>query len=163
IFLGDLRSLPLLEAFHTALELFQADPATPLSRLRQKVHARHMDENELAIDPAFFTDLRERLPKLGRIEIYLKTGQAHKARAGFRYQAGRGVGLGQEEPVQDGALDWRRERLTLAALRRRLAEEAPPVVRLRNIPNARVAEDTAAVRLLQEAPEGIETAADLRH
>ncbi|HSU83943.1 MAG TPA: amino acid adenylation domain-containing protein, partial [Thermoanaerobaculia bacterium] len=58
--------------------------------------------------------------------------------------------------------DWRRERLTLAALRRRLAEEAPRVVRLRNIPNARVAEDTAAVRLLQEAPEGIETAADLR-
>ncbi|HEY2738926.1 MAG TPA: amino acid adenylation domain-containing protein, partial [Thermoanaerobaculia bacterium] len=42
IFLGDLRSLPLLEAFHTALELFQADPATPLSRLRQKVHARHL-------------------------------------------------------------------------------------------------------------------------
>jgi hypothetical protein len=39
----------------------------PLSKLRQKVHARHMDENELAIDPAFFTALQERLPKLGRI------------------------------------------------------------------------------------------------
>ncbi len=162
VFLGDLRSLPLLEAFHTALELFQADPATPLSRLRQKVHARHMDEGELAIDPAFFTALRERLPKLGRIEIHLKHGRAHNELTGFRYQAVLRVGPGQEEPVQDGALDWRRERLTLAALRRRLAEEAPPVVRLRNIPNARVAEDTAAVRLLQEAPEGIETAADLR-
>ncbi|MFL6291049.1 MAG: amino acid adenylation domain-containing protein [Thermoanaerobaculia bacterium] len=162
IFLGDLRSLPLLEAFHTSLELFQADPATPLSRLRQKVHARHMDEGELAIDPAFFTALRERLPKLGRIEIHLKHGRAHNELTGFRYQAVLRVGTGREEPARDGALDWRRERLTLAALRRRLAEEAPPVVRLRNIPNARVAADTAAVRLLQEAPEGIETAADLR-
>jgi amino acid adenylation domain-containing protein len=162
IFLGDLRSLPLLAAFHTALELFQADPATPLSRLRQKVHARHMDENELAIDPAFFTALRQRLPKLGRIEIHLKRGRAHNELTGFRYQAVLRVGTGREEPVQDGALDWRRERLTLAALRRRLAEEAPPVVRLRNIPNARVAEDAAAVRLLREAPEGIETAEDLR-
>ncbi|MEO6193537.1 MAG: amino acid adenylation domain-containing protein, partial [Thermoanaerobaculia bacterium] len=162
VFLGDLRSLPLLEAFHTSLELFQADPATPLSRLRQKVHARHMDEGELAIDPAFFTALRERLPKLGRIEIHLKHGRAHNELTGFRYQAVLRVGTGREEPARDGVLDWRRERLTLAALRRRLAEEAPQVVRLRNIPNARVAEDTAAVRLLQEAPEGIETAADLR-
>ena len=163
IFLGDLRSLPLLAAFHTALELFQADPATPLFRLRQKVHARHMDENELAIDPAFFTALRERLPKLGRIEIHLKHGRARNELTGFRYQAVLRVGAGRrEEPLQDGALDWRRERLTLAALRRRLAEEAPPVVRLRNIPNARVAEDAAAVRLLQEVPEGIETAGDLR-
>ena len=162
VFLGDLRSLPLLEAFHTSLELFQADPATPLSRLRQKVHARHMDEGELAVDPAFFTALRERLPKLGRIEIHLKHGRAHNELTGFRYQAVLRVGTGREEPARDGVLDWRRERLTLAALRRRLTEEAPPVVRLRNIPNARVAEDTAAVRLLQEAPEGIETAADLR-
>src|SRR4029077_14905184 len=78
VFLGDLRSLPLLAAFHTALELFQADTATALSRLRQKVPARHMDENELAVDPAFFTALRERLPKLGRLEIPLKHRRAHK-------------------------------------------------------------------------------------
>ncbi|HEY2736863.1 MAG TPA: amino acid adenylation domain-containing protein, partial [Thermoanaerobaculia bacterium] len=161
IVLGDLRSLPLLEAFHTALELFQADPETPLARLRQRVHARHLDENELVIDPAFFTALRERLPKLGRIEIHPKRGRAHNELTGFRYQVVLRIGTGREEPVQDGVLDWRREGLTLAALRRRLAEDAPPVLRLRNIPNARTAEAAAAARLL-EAPEGIETAADLR-
>ena len=100
MFLGDLRSLPLLAAFHTSLELFQADPATPLSRLRQKVHARHLDEGELAIDPAFFTALRERLPKLGRIEIHLKHGRAHNELTGFRYQAVLRVGTGREEPAR---------------------------------------------------------------
>ncbi|HEX3525994.1 MAG TPA: amino acid adenylation domain-containing protein, partial [Thermoanaerobaculia bacterium] len=162
IFLGDLRNLPLLEAFHTSLELFQADPGTPLARLRQRVHARHLDENELVIDPAFFIALRERLPKLGRIEIHPKHGRAHNELTGFRYQVVLRIGTGREEPVQDGVLDWRREGLTLAALRRRLAEDAPPVLRLRNIPNARTAEAAAAARLLHEAPEGIETAADLR-
>jgi amino acid adenylation domain-containing protein len=162
VFLGDLRSLPLLEAFHTSLELFQAEEEMPLPLLRQKVQARRGQESELVIDPAFFAALRQRLPGLGRMEIHPKHGRAHNELTGFRYQAVLRVGTGREEPAQDGVLDWRRERLTLAALRRRLTEEAPQVVRLRNIPNARVAEDTAAVRLLQEAPEGIETVADLR-
>ncbi|HEX3531123.1 MAG TPA: condensation domain-containing protein, partial [Thermoanaerobaculia bacterium] len=162
IFLGDLRSLPLLEAFHTSLELFQAAPETPLARLRQKVLARRGDENELVIDPAFFTALRERLPKLGRIEVYPKHGRAHNELTGFRYQVVLRVGSSEENTQEEiKALDWRREGLTLNALRRLLTDSAPPVLRLRNIPNARVAEAVAATRLLHEAPEGIETAADL--
>jgi amino acid adenylation domain-containing protein len=173
IFLGDLRSLPLLEAFHTSLELFQADPATPLARLRQRVLARRGEENELVIDPAFFTALRERLPKLGRIEVYPKHGRAHNELTGFRYQVVLRVGTPHPLPPLPHALtpsrergeteeiDWRREDLSLDSLRRRLTEDAPAVLRLRNIPNARVAEAVAATRLLHEAPEGIETAADL--
>src|SRR4051794_35106591 len=36
IFLGDLRSLPLLAAFHASIQLQQADAATPLAELRQR-------------------------------------------------------------------------------------------------------------------------------
>jgi len=164
VFLGDLRSLPLLEAFHTALELFQADPATPLSRLRQKVHARHMDENELAIDPAFFTVLRQRLPRIGRIEIHLKRGEAHNKLTGFRYQAVLRIGE-PTEPQETSWVDWQQEGLTLTSLRRLLVQSGPEMVALRNVPNARTAVDAAAVRLLRnvpEGPEGIATVADLR-
>src|SRR6478672_5886900 len=35
IFLGDLRSLPLLAAFHASVQLQQADAATPLGELRE--------------------------------------------------------------------------------------------------------------------------------
>src|SRR4029077_4652326 len=76
IFLGDLRSLPLLEAFHASLELFQAEPEMAVERLRQKVHGRGQQENELAIDPAFFTALRRRVPKIGGVEVYPKHGRA---------------------------------------------------------------------------------------
>ena len=86
IFLGDLRSLPLMEAFHASLELFQAEPETPLSRLRQKVQTRRLQENELLIDPAFFAALRRSLPKIGRVEVHPKRGRAHNELTGFRYQ-----------------------------------------------------------------------------
>jgi amino acid adenylation domain-containing protein len=162
IFLGDLRSLPLLEVFHTSLELFQAEEEMPLPRLRQKVQARDAQESELVIDPAFFAALRQRLPGLGRVEVYPKRGRAHNELTGFRYQVVLRVGGEAGEPAAVSWLDWRETGLTLATLRRHLEESRPAALGLRNVPNARVAAAGAAVRLLREPQEGIETAGDLR-
>ncbi|HZF12136.1 MAG TPA: amino acid adenylation domain-containing protein [Thermoanaerobaculia bacterium] len=166
IFLGDLRSLPLLAAFHTSLELFQADPEMPLPRLRQKVQNRRLQENELVVDPAFFGALKRRLPKIGRVEVHPKRGRFHNELTGFRYQVVLRLGAGSTEPEPVSWLDWQEEGLTLAALRRRLEEDRPEVLGLCNVPNARVAEAVAASRLLREAdgPDGMGmgTAGDLR-
>ena len=166
IFLGDLRSLPLLEAFHTSVELFQATPETPLARLRQKVQARRLQENELVVSPAFFADLARRLPRIGRVEVHPKHGGARNELTGFRYQ----VVLRVCDPGEKGEtvpwLDWRVEELTVESLRRRLEQERPGILGLRNVPNARVSEAAAAARLLRwpggGTEEGIETAGDLR-
>ncbi|HEY2739382.1 MAG TPA: amino acid adenylation domain-containing protein, partial [Thermoanaerobaculia bacterium] len=146
IFLGDLRSLPLLEAFHTSLELFQAEPEMPLPSLRQKAQVRRLHENELAVDPAFFAMLRQRLPGIARVEIYPKRGRARNELTAFRYQAVLRIG----KPAQPGAepreiswLDWQAEGLALPSLRRLLEERGPEVLGLRNVPNARVARDAA--------------------
>ncbi|HYX25073.1 MAG TPA: amino acid adenylation domain-containing protein, partial [Thermoanaerobaculia bacterium] len=162
VFLGDLRSLPLLDAFHTSLELFQAAPELAVPRLRQKLQARRLQENELVVDPAFFAALRRRLPKIGRVEVYPKHGRAHNELTGFRYQVVLRLGEGAEEAAAISWLDWQGESLTLAALRRLLEQEEPEVLGLRNVPNARVAAAAAAARLLREAEEGIATAGDLR-
>ncbi len=168
IFLGDLRSLPLLAPFHTSLELFQAADDLPLPRLRQRVQARRMQENELAIDPAFFTALKARLPAIARVEIHPKRGRAHNELTGFRYQAVLRLANEDEKdrqavaPLEVTWLDWQREGLTLAALRRRLEESGPEALGLRNVPNARVAADAAADRLLHANGEEIGTAGELR-
>jgi amino acid adenylation domain-containing protein len=164
IFLGDLRSLPLLEAFHTSLELFQAEPEMPLSRLRQKVQTRRQQENELAIDPAFFAALQQRLPKISRVEVYPKRGRADNELTGFRYQVVLRIGdrADAAEIPWLPWLDWQGEGLTLGALQKLLAESAPAALGLRNVPNARVAEAVAAARLLHAAEAGIDTAGDLR-
>jgi amino acid adenylation domain-containing protein len=164
IFLGDLRSLALLEAFHASVELFQAAPETPLPRLRQKVQVRRLQENELLVAPAFFAALAQRLPRIGRVEVHPKRGRAHNELTGFRYQvvlrtaADENAAEEREIPWRD----WQAEGLTLASLRRLLVEEGPEALGLRGIPNARAAEAAAAARLLREAEEGVETVGDLR-
>jgi pristinamycin I synthase-3/4 len=94
IFLGDLRSLPLLPAFHLAVELARADPALPLAGLRARVLARRQLENELALAPAFFADLQRRVPAIHRVEIHPKRGRAHNELTAFRYQVVLRVGAG---------------------------------------------------------------------
>src|SRR5882724_8750712 len=167
IFLGDLRSLPLLAAFHTSVELFQAAPELPLPQLRQKVEARRRHDNELVVSPSFFAALRERLPKIGRVEVHPKRGHAQNELTGFRYQVV--LRLGEPEVAAPGAIswpiswiDWQAESLTLAALERRLAESGVAVLGLRNVPNARVAAAAAATRLLDAEETGLTTAGDLR-
>ncbi|HSF43042.1 MAG TPA: non-ribosomal peptide synthase/polyketide synthase [Thermoanaerobaculia bacterium] len=159
VFLGDLRSLPLLEAFHTSVELFRAEPDLPLARLRQRVQTRRQLENELVVSPALFTALRRRLPKIGRVEIHPKRGQAHNELTGFRYQVV--LRLGEAPPAEEVPwLDWRLEGLTLDALRGRLEREADGVLGVRSVPNARVAAAAAAARLLLE--DEAATAGELR-
>ncbi|HJX28208.1 MAG TPA: amino acid adenylation domain-containing protein, partial [Thermoanaerobaculia bacterium] len=160
IFLGDLRSLPLLDAFDTSVELFQSDPETPVPHLRRRLHARRLHENELSVAPAFFQALRQRLPGIGRVEIYPKRGEAHNELTAFRYQAVLRIGEVEEREIP--FRDWQAEGLTPTSLRRLLEQDGPEVLGLREIPNARAAEAAAAVRLLREAEEGIETAGDLR-
>jgi amino acid adenylation domain-containing protein len=161
IFLGDLRSLPLLEVFDASMELVHAAPEMRLPHLRQKVLARRLHENELALAPSFFAALQQRLPKIARVEVHPKRGRAHNELTAFRYQVVLRIGE-RAEPKEIFWLDWRAEGLTLAALRRLLKEDEAEVLGLRNVPNARVAEDVAVARLLLAAEEGIETVGDLR-
>ena len=54
IFLGDIRSLPLLEALHASVQLHQAEPSLSREQLQQRVQMQVFQETELVIDPAFF-------------------------------------------------------------------------------------------------------------
>ncbi|HVR07574.1 MAG TPA: condensation domain-containing protein, partial [Thermoanaerobaculia bacterium] len=153
IFLGDLRSLPLLTAFHTSVELHQAPPELPARHLLQRVQLRRLQENELVVDPAFFAALQRRLPAIARIEVYLKRGAMHNELTGYRYQVVLRVGDAAAPPDPSPGtpidwLDWQAEGLRLEALGDRLRRERPARLALRGLPNARVAAAAAAARLL---------------
>ena len=151
IFLGDLRSLPLLAAFHASIQLQQADAATPLDELRERVRMAVEQERELVIDPALFATLPERLPGVDRIEIQLKRGRARNELTRFRYDAVLHLAGGPSSgPEPESWLEGSDPGAAPAALRRRLAAEAPPVLGVRGVPNARLAEEVEALRLLRE-------------
>jgi len=87
IFVGDVRSLPLREAFSASVELFQAPSTLPLSDLREKIRRRLSQEREMVISPAFFLALQRRYPQVSRVEIRPKWGSSDNEMTRFRYSA----------------------------------------------------------------------------
>lgn len=53
IFVGGVRSLPLLEAFHLSVQLYQSPSSLPVEQLRQQVRKQLAREEELVVDPEF--------------------------------------------------------------------------------------------------------------
>src|SRR6185295_6715853 len=96
--IGDIRSLPLLETFHASVALHQASSELARADLRENTRQRVAQEEELAIDPAFFTQLPRLLPRVAHAAVLPRRGRAHNELTRFRYQAILSIG-----PL-DGAL-----------------------------------------------------------
>ncbi|NHC34669.1 non-ribosomal peptide synthetase [Scytonema millei] len=85
VFIGDVRSLPLLSAFHAAVQLERADNTVSREHLQQQVQTAIFQETELAIDPAFFHALKQHLERIGHIQIQLTRGRYCNELTQFRY------------------------------------------------------------------------------
>jgi acyl carrier protein len=159
VFVGDVRSLPLLEAFHTSVQLDRADDSLPAAALRQHVRRRVLREEELVIDPALFTSLPRRLPRIGAVDVAIKRGRYWNEMVRFRYDVLIHADSDAPAPPAEW-LDWLDEPLTLDDLRVRLAESVASLG-IRRVPNARLQADTHAADLLSNSG-GPATAGALR-
>jgi amino acid adenylation domain-containing protein len=97
IFIGDVRSLPLLQAFHASVQLYQAEPSVTRYELQQQVQMQIFQETELVIDPAFFTALKHRFPQISHVQIQLIRGSYHNELTQFRYNVILSIG-GETDP-----------------------------------------------------------------
>jgi amino acid adenylation domain-containing protein len=151
-FLGDLRSLPLLRAFSTGVEMELAPAAMPVAEIRPRIERRINYEEELLVDPDFFPTFAAHSPAYSRCSVVLKRGEHHNELTGFRYSAILWT-AGDAEPAggEPEWRDWRGEPLSLPELRHLLAAEQPRILGLTGVPNARVARDVAAQKLLADA------------
>jgi amino acid adenylation domain-containing protein len=61
VFVGDVRNLALLDAFHVAVELARAGPGATVGEVVAAAERRVADEEELVLDPGFFVQLAEEL------------------------------------------------------------------------------------------------------
>jgi amino acid adenylation domain-containing protein len=160
IFVGDVRSLPLLKAFHTSVQLYQAPPTLPLSLLKQRIQRQIMREEQLVIDPAFFVALKQRLPRLSQVEIRLKRGRYQNELTQFRYDVILHI-ANEEQPAQATEwFDWPDNHLTETAVCRYLLQNRPEMIGIRRVTNSRVQAASQIVNLL--AASDLTTVADLR-
>jgi len=159
IFLGDVRSLPLLAAWHTSLALQRAPDGWSIRQVQALIAERLAEEQELVIDPAFFLALRHAFPQIQQVTIQLKRGEENEL-TGFRYDVTLSLAP-QPAAGEVNWLDWQREGLSLSWLRPLLAERRPPLLALCGVPNARVRRENLALHLLA-APAGAATVGEIR-
>jgi amino acid adenylation domain-containing protein len=84
-FIGDVRHLGLLRAFHTSIALYQAGETQTMANLRHNIAQAVRTEAELFIDPAYFFALQHHCPQITRIEIIPKMQHSDNELVRFRY------------------------------------------------------------------------------
>jgi amino acid adenylation domain-containing protein len=164
IFVGDVRSLPLLEAFHTSVELYRAEKVVSLTEIRDRVRQRISHERELVIDPAFFAAMGHRFLPFARAQVMLKRGSRHNELTCFRYDVLMQTGIGETTDTVRTVLPWDRTS-DLSSLARRLSNEMPEAILISSVPSRRLQRDVRAVEVLENANgspsiEGLQAALD---
>ena len=165
IYLGDVRSRPLLETFYTEVQLTQADDDESLELVAERVRRQRQCESELAIDPAFFRALPQVLSRVSQVEILPKRGRGTSEAFRYRYQVvlriGESSAVPYRQPTHPSWLGWQDAGLSLDLLGRQLTDEAPTTLALAAVPNARNDRSRAISALMKGAAE-IRTAGDVR-
>src|SRR5262249_5822303 len=116
LFIGDVRSLPLLAAFHTSVQLYQAEADLRLDQLRERVQRMLEAAKELALDPEYFRSLCRELPTLSHAEVLLKRGRDDNEMTRYRYDVFLYTGDAPQVVQVSSSLDWSSQVKNLAEL-----------------------------------------------
>ncbi len=170
IFLGDVRSLPLREAFHLAVALHNAPDDLTGTQILAKLSQSVAEEQEMLIGPAFFRALQQELPAITGVEIRPKRGRNCNELTQFRYDVVLRIG----RPPEKLNVEWKdwTSKLVLEDVGHALENGAngangengasgAKLVGYRGVPNARVAGQAAAVAELDRHASAL-TASQLR-
>lgn len=158
IFIGDVRHLGLLEAFHTSVELFKAPASMRVSQLRARIRRALEQEKELVIAPEFFESLLHRLDAVQSVDVQLKRGRSDNELTRYRYDVVLHIGpYATRASLQ--TLPWEGiDRLADLATRLRNTTVG---CRLAGIDNVRVSRDFSAMQLIRGSEPDV-TVAQLR-
>jgi len=153
IFVGDVRNLHWLEAFHAAIQATHAQPTDTWALHRQRVQNSLRREQELLLDPDFFLALPQQFPQISQVQIELKRGRAHNEMTQFRYDVTLHL---QSEAGPRAAVQWRdwsAEPGFLAQIPQLIANSQADILGFRQVPNARLLTEMAWVEQLAQAPQ----------
>jgi amino acid adenylation domain-containing protein len=168
IFVGDVRSLPLLEPYHAAVQLAQASDSKTIEQWQQQVRQSVAGEEELVIDPTFFLALKQHFPQIAWVEIQPKRGLAQNELTQFRYDVTlhlepiNNQSLPISEPTVISWLNWQLDQLSLAQIQEQLLTQKPELLGVQDIPNQRVEQALKIWEWVENAPEEVETVEELK-
>jgi len=153
IFIGDIRSLPLLEAFHASVQLDQVADDFPRQQLQQRIQQHLIQDKELVIDPRFFLALKQHFSAISSVKIELKPGIHDNELTHFRYdvtlicQASVSHDFDNANTHSTPILDNPTASITLSAIRHYLLNDPSPIL-IKNIVNDRLVKPLKLLELL---------------
>ncbi|MCT7951958.1 amino acid adenylation domain-containing protein [Ancylothrix sp. C2] len=160
IFIGDVRNLQTLEAFHTAVQLYRAEPSLSCKQLQQRVQLQIFQESELVIAPDFFLALKQHFPQISGVKIELLRGSFHNELTQFRYNVILQI-VGEIETCKNEEFVSFQPALTVAEVHQFLLEKQPESLRVAGVPNPRITAALKAAEWLQT--EKFKTAGQLQN
>ncbi|NEO77386.1 non-ribosomal peptide synthetase [Moorena sp. SIO4G3] len=159
IFLGDIRSWPLMRAFHSSVQLYQATPSLSGQKLLEKIDRQMEQETELLVSPELFVALKEKHPEITHVQMGLQRGTEHNELNKYRYsvllhieaQPGKVI----TPTIESGAA------VSVQQIETYLRQKEPASICFSGLVNGRVANDVELVELLSQ-PESKQNVQQLR-
>lgn len=150
VFLGDIRNHRLMRCFATAVALHKDLHRNECaSGLRKIINNTMFLESELLLDPTFFATISTQLHEVEGVDLQLKRGSHLNELTCFRYDVTlhkRGTGCESVKTAQEFL--WSANGASLAAVQTVLTQRQPRMLRVRNVPNARIAAEVRASQAL---------------
>ncbi|NEQ82593.1 MAG: amino acid adenylation domain-containing protein, partial [Moorea sp. SIO2I5] len=151
IFLGDIRSWPLMKAFHSSVQLYQATPSLSRKQLKSKIDRKMEQETELLVSPELFVALKEKYPEITHVQIRLQRGREHNELNKYRYSVMLHIeaqpGTVITPTVESGS------GMSYEEIEAYLQQKQPESICFSSLVNGRVANDLGLVDLLSQPEE----------
>ena len=161
IFVGDVRSLPMLQAFHTGIQLCQAPESLTCEQFAQRLHERIDHDKELVLHPDFFVALKHHLPQISHVQTQLKRGHTPNELIRFRSDVILHVQDNVEVLTDMPCLDWQMRKQSVSEICEFLQNSNLETLKVTNVTDARIATEVKAIELLENAQKQ-ETVGQLR-
>lgn len=152
LFVGDVRNLALLPAFHASLVMHRQSEPLTCGELEREVQGQCRQESELCLNPAFFAALGARY-ELHSVQVLSRRGEAETEMNAFRFDAvlRKASAALPATPLVEREVIWQPAQWSLPHLEVILESAPRKAFILRGVPDARV---ELGVALLDAARRG---------
>ena len=162
VFVGDVRNLHLLQAYHTSVAVEHASPDSSLHVLRARVQQACRDEEELVLDPKLFAAIGRHWPLIAEARLLPKLGGYDNELSRFRYDVILERGTKRTLAAPDHWVRWDDARAWRPAVEQLLEQAGTSTVGVRGVGERRVAPAVKATRLLRESGETLADVSQVR-
>jgi amino acid adenylation domain-containing protein len=149
LFVGDVRSLPLLRMLHAGIARERSGMKTTAGQLREHLEQRTRQERELVIDPEFFHALAARVKVISGLALEVKRGWQHNELTRFRYDVVLQANGSARSFENYAELEWDQFR-SVDALGAHLRHESPELLLVRGVPSARLSTEQRVLDKLEQ-------------